>query len=125
MRFTAIGLVCVGVFLSTLGTANAEATVNQILNIYDSAAPGSSERLLWETAMASTVVGFGWANTELVENKHEPPLYCEPPKNDFTSHQIMGMLRRAAKEDKRIGDQPYGLGILLMLQRTFPCNKSN
>jgi hypothetical protein len=118
-----VGLVCAGLLLSTAGIGNAEAPVNEMLKEYDNAAPGSSVRTTMETFFLVTENGFGWANSDLVTRRNEPPLYCVPEKFLFTGSQILDMLRRGAKEDEIVANAPYGFGILLVMEKTFPCNK--
>ena len=124
MRVT-VGLICVGVLLSTVGTANAEIlTVSNMLIAYDKAAPGSYDRSVIELTFSQEEDGIGWANAAIVSERHEPPLYCLPPNLVLTGYQIVDMLRRGMKDNSVVGGVPYGFGILLVVKKTFPCTKS-
>ena len=48
-------------------------------------------------------------------------LYCPPDRSAMTGSQVIDILRRALKEEPRLGDRPIGFAVLAALQRAFPC----
>jgi hypothetical protein len=97
--------------------ALAETTVKQILRDYDQATPERRQTL--QVALGNVAVGMGWSNSYLQQVRKQSPLYCEP--NTFNSNDVIDMLRRTAQADPKISDIPYGFGILITMQRNYPC----
>ena len=103
------------------GQAGAEASVNEILRDYDNAKASDAQRAMISSNLASIEVGLGWANTALRAQRMQAGLYCPPDKLAMTPSQVIDILRRALKEEPRLGDRPIGFALLTALQRSFPC----
>ncbi|HWP24758.1 MAG TPA: hypothetical protein VNL39_00245 [Xanthobacteraceae bacterium] len=99
----------------------AEVSASQILKMYDTG--NASERGLIEANLGGLENGFGWANTYLQSQRQQTPLYCLPDKLALKSEQIIDILRRGVREDAKLGNAPFGLAILVALQRVFPCRQ--
>jgi hypothetical protein len=71
--------------------------------------------------------GFNAANRQLRDDRKHTPLYCPPEKVNFTSEQLIDILRRWV-EAKRvqapgIGTAPPSYALLYALEDAFPCAK--
>jgi hypothetical protein len=99
--------------------ARAESTVKEFLKKYD--ASNAEERVGLEIIVSRTENGFAWANSYLQGVRKDKPLYCEP--NNFlpTGSEIVEMMRREAKTKPEAGSYLLGYGILVSLQKRFPC----
>ena len=100
--------------------ASAEMDAKTLLKTYDVAAPKDKEIVLF--TLSRTQTGMSWANSALRTQRKEEPLYCVPSNVVLTGEQIVDILRRHLKEDPSAEEVPYGLVMLLALQKTFPCN---
>ena len=100
--------------------ASAEMDAKTLLKTYDVAAPKDKEIVLF--TISRTQNGMSWANSALRTQRKEDPLYCAPTNVVLTGEQIVDILRRHLKEDPSAEEVPYGLVMLLALQKTFPCN---
>lgn len=109
---------CVALTIST-SSAYAENNVRWLLQNYDQGT--RDERQFLEHVVASVENGISWTNVFL-KQRRGAPVYCPPEKISLTGTQIVDILRRAARENKKLNETPYGLGVLLALQDTFPCN---
>ena len=107
-----------GVLLSPT-RATAEEDVNTALRVYDSG--NSTDRKTEEIVFLNAQAGIWWANSVLFHRKQQP-LFC-PPDNaaPVPGAQVLEMVRRQVNENPAVGDMPYGLAILITLQKTFPC----
>ena len=99
---------------------SAEMDAKTLLKTYDVAAPKDKEIVLF--TISRTQNGMSWANSALRTQRKEDPLYCVPSNVVLTGEQIVDILRRHLKEDPSAEEVPYGLVMLLALQKTFPCN---
>jgi hypothetical protein len=99
--------------------AMAEENMNTALRAYDSA--NSTERKTEEIVFLNAQAGIWWANSVLFYRKQQP-LFC-PPDNaaPVPGAQVIEMVRRQVDENPVFGKMPYGLAILVTLQKTFPC----
>lgn len=67
--------------------------------------------------------GLDWANVRLVE-KHQPLLFCQPPKMALTLDQLSDILQRYVDDKQHsplLADFPVRLVLLDALQEVFPC----
>lgn len=123
MRGWFIKAVATVVMIATwVGHARAEASLNEILRDYDNPKAGEAQRAVISSNLASIEVGLGWANTAVRVQRMQAALYCPPDKPAISPSQLIDILRRALKEEPRLGDRPIGFAILAALQRSFPCN---
>jgi len=106
----------------TSTSAWAEMTVKELLRQYDSG--NAKDRAFIEGMINQTNNGLGWANSHLIVSRHEQPIYCEPNKYASTGSQIIEMLRREMGETPELGGYPFGLGIMTVNIRVFPCAPS-
>jgi hypothetical protein len=123
MRVALVVLLCMQTYLvSSSTTANAEGgDVGDLLKAYD-----SKDRLRKEyaTIHADLIArGIFAANTEVVYVRKQAPLYCQPLALQLTGEQVIDLLRRAAEKEASLGTLSTGTGILIALQRTFPCKQ--
>jgi len=100
--------------------ASAEASLNQILKDYDNPKAGEAQRMVISSNLTGIEVGLGWANTAIRAQRMQAPLYC-PPKGEMAASQLVDILRRALKDEPRLGERPVGFAMLAALQRSFPC----
>ena len=107
-----------GVLLSPT-RATAEEDVNTALRVYDSG--NSADRKTEEIVFLNAQAGLWWANSVLFYRKQQP-LFC-PPDNaaPVPGAQVLEMVRRQVDENPVVGEMPYGLAILITLQKIFPC----
>ena len=98
----------------------AETVTSELLRDYDR----NQNRLLTEQALIATENGFGWANADL-KRRNLPPLYCIGPYLVPTGAQLGDILRRSMKREPWLADAPYGMALLMAMQVTFPCDKSD
>jgi hypothetical protein len=112
-------VVMVGMWV---GQARAEASLNEILRDYDNPKASEAQRAMISSNLVSMEVGLGWANTALRAQRMQAGLYCPPDKPSITAAQLIDILRRALKEEPRLGDRPAGFALLTALQRSFPCS---
>jgi hypothetical protein len=99
--------------------AMAEENMNTALRAYDSA--NSTDRKTEEIVFLNAQAGIWWANSVLFYRKQQP-LFC-PPDNaaPVPGAQVIEMVRRQVDENPMFGEMPYGLAVLMTLQKTFPC----
>jgi len=100
--------------------ASAEMDAKTLLKAYDVATPKEKDVVLF--TITRTQNGMSWANSALRMQRKEDPLYCVPDNLVLTGEQIVDILRRYLNEEPSAGERPYGLVMLVALQRTFPCN---
>jgi hypothetical protein len=107
--------------LAALGTtqvAHAEVPANEFLSRYHSASDkGKAELRLYMTGL---VTAYGYANTAL-KAQGAMPLYCVPKGTDLGDEEVIGLMRQTIKRDSQIGRTPFGMGLLVALDRRFPC----
>jgi hypothetical protein len=101
--------------------AVAEPSVNEFLKLYDSAKPDG--RVIFELAIRHTFEGIAWVNAYLHRTNQE--LYCAPSQIALLDAQLIDMLRRESKAFPENGKAPYGLALLLVSIKSFPCKNSN
>ena len=99
--------------------ATAEEDMNTALRVYNSA--DSTDPKTEEIVFLNAQAGIWWANSVLIYRKQQP-LFC-PPDNaaPVPGAQVLEMVRRKVDENPVFGQMPYGLAILITLQKTFPC----
>ena len=99
--------------------ATAEEDVNTALRVYDSG--NSADRKTEEIVFLNAQAGLWWANSVLFYRKQQP-LFC-PPDNaaPVPGAQVLEMVRRQVDENPLVWEMPYGLAILITLQKIFPC----
>lgn len=114
-RSVAQALSILALTLGTCWPAFAEFSSNIFLKNHKEA-DLEGKQLLEELARA-TENGMAWVSA--VEKRQ---VYCHPPNLVLTGSQIVDILRRESAEVPAIAEAPYGLGILLSLKRTFPCD---
>jgi hypothetical protein len=108
-----------GVLLLGSTNAMAEEDLNTALQAYDSGNP--TDHKMAEIAFANAQNGIWWANTVLFHKKQQQ-LFC-PPDNvtPLPGPQVIEMVRQQANAVPTFGKMPYGLAILMALQKTYPC----
>jgi hypothetical protein len=107
--------------LCLFSTAARAESANEFLAQYDAAERSSSiERSTWERHVLDTENGFSWANSMMHVGRHQTPLYCKPGKVEFTSKQLVDILRRYLEENKDLGSKPMALVLMMALQEDFP-----
>ncbi len=108
-----------GVLFLGSTSAMAEDDLTTALRAYDSANP--TDRKTAEIAFANAQNGIWWANSVLFYKKQQL-LFC-PPDNSaaLPGPLIIEMVRQQANEIPIFGKMPYGLAILMTLQKTYPC----
>jgi hypothetical protein len=98
---------------------NPRLKIKTALGAYDTA--NSTDRKTAGIVFANIQSGIWWANAVLLY-KNQQPLFC-PPDNSAALHgpQIIEMVRQQGKEIPTLGKMPYGLAILITIQKTYPC----
>jgi hypothetical protein len=94
-------------------------TTNALLKAFDTGSLSDKNAVL--VALHATEDGIGWANVA-IRQKGEAPLYCEPSNLAITAEQALDMLRRGATDDRKLGEVSYGMAMLVVLERVFPCS---
>jgi hypothetical protein len=103
--------------------SRAEEDVNSALLMYDTGT--SAVRQAAEVAFANAQKGIWWANTVLSYRKQQP-LFCPPDNSGVVpGAQVIEMLRQQINKEPVLGRAPYGLAILITLQKTFPCKEDS
>jgi hypothetical protein len=111
-------LVALCLFSSGAGAESA----NQFLAQYDAAERSSSnERSILEGHVLDTENGFSWANSMMHVGRHITPLYCKLATVEFTSEQLVDILRRYLEENNDLGSKPMALVLMMALQKHYPC----
>ena len=119
MRTLMTGLVLLGL-LGTPSPAHAEGTALEILQTYHSATDEGKRWLIGY--MTGLVTAYGWANSAL-KSQGDEPLYCVPKGVDLGDEEVIGLMRQAIKKDSQLGRRPFGMSLLVALNRRFPCSK--
>jgi len=102
--------------------AKAEASLNDVLRVYDSPDATAAQRLVISSNLVGIELGLGWANTALRVQSIQTRFYCPADRQEITPAELVDILRGAREAEPRLGDQPIGLALLSALQRAFPCN---
>jgi hypothetical protein len=103
-------------------SAACAESANQFLAQYDAAERlSSTERSIWESHVLDTENGFSWANSMMHVERHITPLYCKPGTVEFTSEQLVDMLRRYLGDNNDLGSKPMALVLMMALQKNYPC----
>jgi hypothetical protein len=92
-------------------------SVSSLLQYYDTSDVNKDDI---KPILLDTNNGFAWANADLKYRQREP-LYCPPGKLALTGEQLIDTLRRKLRNDPAFGAEVLGLGLLMALQDTFPC----
>ena len=108
--------------IAQVPAAKAEQSVNEFFRLYNSAPPDGKQVL--QLAIGQTQNGIDWVNFYL-EQKKNLKLYCPPPKVALLDAQIIDMLRREVQTTPDMGNVPFGLALLLVSMKVFPCKNSN
>jgi hypothetical protein len=98
--------------------AHAEMSANELLAQYAQAGPDKKELL--KIVVSSNENGMQWVNTFL-DNRGQQRVYCSPPTSALTGEQVLDIVAREIKNTPNLGNQPYGLAILVALRKAFPC----
>lgn len=118
MRNFFIALASFAVILVS-SPVSAEITAREFFTQYNQVS--AENRRVYEITLYSVYNGLAWANSALSHRK-QPRLWCQPQKLALTTSQVIEMLRRESTEDALIADAPYGMAMLLTLQKVFPCS---
>jgi hypothetical protein len=97
-----------------LNTAHAEMEVSELLDEYDSAT--ADDAAVIEKVVYATQNGIDWANA-FQTTKRQQPLYCPPDHLLLSGHELLEMLRN----DSSVASDPYGMALLVVMQKTYPC----
>jgi hypothetical protein len=101
--------------------SSAETSAGKVLIDYDRGNATTRETI--ELIVDTLDRGYGWSNAYLTQDRKLVPMYCQPDNLSLTSSQLIYILRRALKEDKRLVDYPLGMSLLTSLQRAYPCKR--
>ena len=101
--------------------AGAEPLLNEVLKEYDNPNTSETRRAVISSNLAGVGLGLGWANTAVRVQRMQAGLYCPPDQPEMAAAQLIDILRRAVKDEPRLGDRPLGFAVLAALQRSFPC----
>jgi hypothetical protein len=118
-----LALIICGFSLLT-SAARAEMDVTTLLNKYDSATSVIDKQII-AGIVDKTHYGISWANAFLEDARKEAPLYCQPKRLVLTTEQILDILRREVKEQPVLGEEPYGLAMIIALRKVFPCQPNS
>jgi hypothetical protein len=99
--------------------ARADSSSGDFLKDYDAA--GQADRRIYDMFVTGFESGLFWANAIMVNQRHEEPLYCQPPHLTVPNSLMIDMLRRGIRQDPAIGRAELAIGFLAVLQRAFPC----
>lgn len=80
----------------------------------------AAEKQLLEIAVNNLHGGLFWANVAL-RRKGQAPLYCQPERLSLTSVQLINMIENEMRDDADLKDAPFGVVLLIALQKVFPC----
>jgi hypothetical protein len=104
---------------SSFGTfANAEASADRFLQIYDQANP--KDKLIFGKVLGSAQNGMAWSN-EALQQEHGFRLFCAPEHMAFVDQQVVAIMREFVKNHPERQGAPYGMVLLLALKEAFPC----
>ena len=108
-------------FLILLGclssTTRAEMTTKEFISTYDKANP--EQKKVLEAIVGAVGNGISWAEASMKTERK----ICPPAALALTNSQVLSILRNASAHDQLVDSEPYGLAILLSLERAFPCDK--
>jgi hypothetical protein len=108
-------LIC---FLLLPSAVHAEMSFNELLRLY--AEGDSDSKALVKRIIESNENGMSWMNSFLTFNG-EQAVYCPPSNVAFSGEQVMDIVKREIKTTADLGNQPYGLAILLAMRKSYPC----
>ncbi len=111
-----------GLSLFFSGPVHAETTATEFLQQYKMASDDGKRWLVGY--ITGIVTGYGWANTTL-KVKEQAQLYCMSDEEALGDEEILGLVAREARKDKKVGYAPFGMAVLTALSRRFPCGKKN
>lgn len=102
--------------LAALSAANAGEDLSKLnldstrdmLHVYDKYWVPKDRRDI-ESLISAMQIGLMWANVEL-RHRGQALLYCQPDKLVITDTQMIDMMRRAIKDDTKLGN--YFLGMV-------------
>ena len=117
MRTFVIALILAGLSLHS-GLVHAEATASQVLKTYQAASDDGKTYL--RGYMIGLVTAYGYANVTL-KAREADLLYCVPKDTDLVDEDVVGLMRYSIREDAKLGRSPFGMALLLALNRRFPC----
>ena len=101
------------------GAAHAEPDANKFLRDYDAAT--AAEKRLMSEGLSRVELGMSWVNVFLTENRNERSVYCPPNTLALSGDQLVDVLRKEVKGTPEEASRPYGLVLLLALQKAYPC----
>lgn len=119
MRILTLSIAMLGLVASST-PAHAEATATEILRSY---ADATDEGKRWLVGyMTGLVTGYGWANAAL-KAQGDTPLYCMPKGRELADEDVVSLVRGAIRNDPQLGLRPFGMTLMVALNRRFPCPK--
>jgi hypothetical protein len=104
--------------LALSGPAHAETTAFEFLSRYEGASDDGKRWLVGY--VTGLVTGYGWANTTL-KVKGQAQLYCMSDEDAVANEEVLGLVRKAIRKDRKVGHAPFGMAVLASLSRRFPC----
>ena len=99
--------------------AHAEMSGKEFIDLYQRSLDSDRPRL--RDILSSTVLGFVWANSDLIVNRKTTALYCPPNKLELTGSQVLHIFTRYIEEEPDADKQPFGFVLLKAMQEQFPC----
>jgi hypothetical protein len=117
MRSTVLLLTLLAALSSTANSA--EDSTREVLRLYDKFLVPEDRKHI-DSLIGGMQTGLMRANVEL-KHRGEALLYCQPDRLVITDSQMIDMMRRAIKDDAKLGDYPLGMVVLVTLKKVFPC----
>ena len=109
-----LGALCAALTMMGAASLHAEGTTKDLIAKVKQGDPAAI------SALAGISIGFGWANTELLDRgMHQ--LYCQPPNLALTYPQTLAILEAFVGHDQKSLDLPAGFILLEAMKFTFPC----
>lgn len=109
-----LGALCAALTMMGAASLHAEGTTKDLIAKVKQGDPAAI------SALAGISIGFGWANTELLDRGMQQ-LYCQPPNLALTYPQTLAILEAFVGHDQKSLDLPAGFILLEAMKFTFPC----
>jgi hypothetical protein len=103
------------------GECNAEPTLAEVLEELANPELTAARRTVISSNLSGIAAGLGWANTALRAQRMQRGLYCLPDNIEIQQQELIELLRDTLRDEPRLGQSPVGFGVLVALQRGFPC----
>jgi hypothetical protein len=100
--------------------ACAEMDAKTLIEIHQKAPASAREEI--EIRVGLVEAGLALANAELTQIQKTTAIYCSPRQMALTGSQLIDIVRRAVSDKPFLGDQPYGVVLLVSLKQLFPCS---